>query len=240
MNAVYYCHKNGVIHLDIKPQNVMIVIRNKSYTCKLCDFGCSVKFGNTTEEDHRQEVQGTIRYMSPEALKGVTVVPKSDIYSIGIVMWQLESNRLPYSSISSNEVVAYRVVKEQIRPDSPEIQEEPSVNPFENFDRVESSPVVTGNYFKRINTRNINVKQKSNGEDHHQKRGGVSSKKNLISEFDLVKLVDEFKTDSLNQLNPDIDRKFLKLYKSCWDHEPDIRPSAVIILSRLKEWMKEL
>lgn len=56
--------------------------------------------------------------MSPEALKRVNITTASDIYSLGITMWQLKTRIYPYSSIDSNDIVAYRVVKENLRPDN--------------------------------------------------------------------------------------------------------------------------
>ena len=68
-------------------------------------------------------IQGTIRYMSPDALQALELTDKDDIYSIGITMWQLKLNRQPYSFISSNETVAYKVVKHDLRPDTEEEQQ---------------------------------------------------------------------------------------------------------------------
>lgn len=67
-------------------------------------------------------VQGTIRYMSPELLKGLRNTPSDDIYSLGITMWQLKHNKQPYHSITSNEEIAYKVVKTHLRPDAKSLE----------------------------------------------------------------------------------------------------------------------
>lgn len=56
--------------------------------------------------------------MSPQSLQGTTIDPKDDIYSLGITMWQLCTNEYPYSTIQSNDIVAYRVVKFHMRPNN--------------------------------------------------------------------------------------------------------------------------
>lgn len=58
-----------------------------------------------------------MRYMSPEALREEPLTPATDIYSLAITMWQMRQRRLPYQSIACNEVVAYQVVKNKLRPD---------------------------------------------------------------------------------------------------------------------------
>lgn len=60
--------------------------------------------------------QGTVRYMAPEALRAEPLTPAADIYSLGITMWQLKHRQLPYSWIECNEIVAYQVVKNDLRP----------------------------------------------------------------------------------------------------------------------------
>lgn len=128
-SAICYCHEKGIIHLDIKPQNVLIAFLNetqhhkttkflKKYKCKICDFGCSIKL----EDGHNKELgSGTIRYMSPEVLQGTEISTAADIYSIGITMWHIKNNEIPYSSISSNDIVAYKVVKNDLRPNFDQI-----------------------------------------------------------------------------------------------------------------------
>lgn len=70
------------------------------------------------EEGNNKELgSGTIRYMSPEVLQGIEISASADVYSIGITMWHIRTNEIPYSSIHSNDIVAYKVVKNDLRPD---------------------------------------------------------------------------------------------------------------------------
>nr|XP_036219130.1 probable serine/threonine-protein kinase CPE1738 isoform X2 [Bactrocera oleae] len=133
LSALSFCHKRNLLHLDIKPQNVLIsfvgvqqnlrdetlsiAFSRRQYVCKLCDFGASLKIDSPMASP-KGNARGTMRYMSPEALREETLTPATDIYSLGITMWQMRQRRLPYESIACNEVVAYQVVKNKLRPDS--------------------------------------------------------------------------------------------------------------------------
>ncbi|KAJ6636679.1 Serine/threonine-protein kinase-transforming protein mos [Pseudolycoriella hygida] len=114
-NGLMFCHTKGLVHLDIKPKNIFVAFDGDNYKCKIFDFGCS----SFTSKDSCKKIQcGTIRYMSPDILQGFNIGFHDDIYSFGITMWQLKSNVDPYNNIPSNEIVAYHVVKNRLRPDS--------------------------------------------------------------------------------------------------------------------------
>lgn len=108
-----YCHTKDLSHNDIKPQNVLLAFDKSTYICKLCDFGSS----STTKESAPKNL-GTMRYLSPEILKNEPVSPASDIFAVGITLWQMKSRESPYHWIDCNHSVAYKVVKYDIRPDS--------------------------------------------------------------------------------------------------------------------------
>lgn len=114
ISALSYCHSNQICHADLKPLNIMVVVDHGIYQCKLFDFGCSFKVNEV-----QSKVVGTARYCSPEMLQGKCGVTTSiDIFSFGVVMWQLKENEIPYSAIKSNDVVIFQVVRNNLRPDS--------------------------------------------------------------------------------------------------------------------------
>ncbi|KYB29300.1 Tyrosine-protein kinase Src64B-like Protein [Tribolium castaneum] len=108
-SGLKHCHENGVLHLDIKPKNILLC-DNK--VCKICDFGNSVKASKATE---MCTFQGTVPYTAPEILRGKLPSTKSDIYSLGILIWQMIYRKSPYE-FSNSEVIIYKVVKFNFRP----------------------------------------------------------------------------------------------------------------------------
>lgn len=119
-NALIFCHANKIIHLDLKPQNVLISIQqsnsSKNYCCKLSDFGCSVMLDS--QYVRNRSLGGTTRYSAPEVLQNTMINCSADIFSLAIIMWQLKEVELPYGSIYSNEIIIWNVVKNNLRPDS--------------------------------------------------------------------------------------------------------------------------
>ncbi|KAG1651295.1 Serine/threonine-protein kinase mos [Nymphon striatum] len=114
-DALVYCHGKNIIHLDLKPSNIVLT---PSSVCKLADFGCCINTNETQENDLNDcLVVGTVPYTAPEIFKGSFPTFKADIYSLSIVMWQLWNNQTPYSEIQASETVIYKVVAEGKRPD---------------------------------------------------------------------------------------------------------------------------
>jgi calcium-dependent protein kinase len=117
-SALDYCHSNQVCHADLKPLNIMIVVEGEDYICKLFDFGCSVKIGSDMKTSSTDTTLGTARYCAPEILQGFHPTTAADIYSFGILMWQLKENEIPFDAIKCQEQIIWQVVKNQLRPDS--------------------------------------------------------------------------------------------------------------------------
>jgi tetratricopeptide (TPR) repeat protein/predicted Ser/Thr protein kinase len=98
-------HKQGVTHRDLKPQNIMIDRQGQVY---LMDFGLaqSIELSGLTETG---AVMGTPYYMSPEQVKGEKVDSRSDIYSLGVILYEMASGQVPYSGGSTYQVMIRRV-----------------------------------------------------------------------------------------------------------------------------------
>ena len=90
-NALGYAHRRGIIHRDIKPANVMVL---KDATAKIVDFGVARIGGDTLTRTG--QVLGTINYMSPEQVNAQPMDGRTDIFSAGVMLYQLLTNALPF------------------------------------------------------------------------------------------------------------------------------------------------
>lgn len=95
-----YAHRNGVVHRDVKPGNLLV---SESGVVKLADFGIARATGQTSITQVGS-VLGTAAYLSPEQARGEEAGPQADLYSLGVVTYQLLSGRLPYEANSLAEL----------------------------------------------------------------------------------------------------------------------------------------
>lgn len=97
VSAVEHAHSRQVIHRDIKPQNV--IVRNDG-TVKLTDFGIAVA-QNAAQLTQTNSIMGSVHYLAPELAKGQQASVQSDIYSLGILMFELLSGEVPFAGDSA-------------------------------------------------------------------------------------------------------------------------------------------
>ena len=95
-----YAHRNGVVHRDVKPGNLLV---SDSDVVKLADFGIA-RATDQSSITQVGSVLGTAAYLAPEQARGEEAGPRADIYSLGVVTYQLMSGRLPYEASSLSEL----------------------------------------------------------------------------------------------------------------------------------------
>lgn len=109
--ALEHAHSKGIIHRDIKPQNIMFL---KDGMIKVADFGIA-SLENTIEENNGETV-GSVHYIAPEQARGEAPDARSDIYSLGIVMYEMLTGKLPYVGNSDVEVAVKHMNTDPVTP----------------------------------------------------------------------------------------------------------------------------
>lgn len=110
--ALEHAHKNGIVHRDIKPQNILI---GDDYTVKVADFGIARAVTSTTITLAGSNVVGSVHYFSPEQARGGYTDAKSDIYSLGIVLYEMVTGTLPFEGDTAVSV-AIKHIQEKVKP----------------------------------------------------------------------------------------------------------------------------
>ncbi len=100
MRGLSHAHSRGIIHRDIKPQNVMIL---RDGSVKIADFGIA-RLESAAQQTMTQQALGSVHYISPEQAKGDRTDARSDIYSAGVVLYEMLTSRLPFEGDSAVSV----------------------------------------------------------------------------------------------------------------------------------------
>ena len=108
-SGLSHAHQNGIIHRDIKPQNILM---NENLTCKITDFGIARAYGDTTLTQTNQML-GTVYYLSPEQARGNVATAQSDIYSLGILIFEMITGQIPFKGESA-VAIALKHLQEEL------------------------------------------------------------------------------------------------------------------------------
>ncbi|NLE70319.1 MAG: protein kinase [Clostridiales bacterium] len=107
LSALRHAHEAGVIHRDIKPQNILV---DKQGYIKVSDFGIARMVGtHTADVDEKQGVMGSVHYFSPEQARGETATFASDLYSVGCVLYEMLTGRVPFEGETQVSVAMQHV-----------------------------------------------------------------------------------------------------------------------------------
>src|ERR671914_625821 len=119
-----FAHERGVIHRDVKPQNVLLT---EAGDAKVADFGIA-QAASATTTSRSNLILGTAGYMSPEQAKGGRVGPASDLYSLGVVLYEMLTGELPYEAEAPLALAMKHVAEplrspREVNPEVPEVLE---------------------------------------------------------------------------------------------------------------------
>ncbi|MCL2407593.1 MAG: Stk1 family PASTA domain-containing Ser/Thr kinase, partial [Defluviitaleaceae bacterium] len=118
-SALIHAHDNNIVHRDIKPHNVMITTKGAVRgAVKVADFGIARKVDSSSHTLDSSTTMGSVHYFSPEQAEGGKTDPRSDLYSLGIVMFEMFSGELPFEADTS-----VAVALKQIQEPLPDIKE---------------------------------------------------------------------------------------------------------------------
>jgi serine/threonine protein kinase len=115
-----YAHRHGIIHRDVKPGNLMIIggpAGGGDMTVKIADFGIA-RASEQTRITQVGSVVGTAAYLAPEQARGDEATPSSDVYSLGVVLYQFLTGRLPYEGASLAELAVRQQSEQPLQPSS--------------------------------------------------------------------------------------------------------------------------
>ncbi len=159
-----FAHRSQLVHADVKPQNLLI---NPDGVLKVADFGIAQAYADTMPQMQTEVVWGSPHYFAPEQARGEKPSPASDVYSIGVVMFEMFTGRLPYVGASQSELALAHIqakipraidVNPDVRPEiSAIIAKVMSKRPNDRYKRADQ----LGHILRRLRERPPSAGQKT-------------------------------------------------------------------------------
>ena len=100
--ALSHTHRKGVVHLDLKPSNILLDEENNAY---LADFGIAKKLVGKADATQEEGLFGSPAYMSPEQIRGEAITPQADVYSLGVLLFEVLTRQLPFDELTDTALM---------------------------------------------------------------------------------------------------------------------------------------
>lgn len=177
VRALSHAHSRGIIHRDIKPHNIMVL---RDGSVKVSDFGIA-RITSAHQSTLTQEALGSVHYISPEQARGSHIDARSDIYSAGVVLYEMITGRLPFEgdspvAVAIQHINSIPLSPRELNPDIPEALEEITMkamapNPDERYLNADAMLADLEEFRKNPNINfdyNVNDLQPANDEPTRQ------------------------------------------------------------------------
>lgn len=105
--ALSLAHRQGVTHNDLKPENILLGVDGP----KVTDFGAASSLTQTVGPERARELMGTLAYLAPEVLQGAAPSPRSDVYALGLTLYESAAGRLPFAGSTPAAIAGQRLAQ---------------------------------------------------------------------------------------------------------------------------------
>ncbi|MGI5891644.1 MAG: Stk1 family PASTA domain-containing Ser/Thr kinase [Bacillota bacterium] len=186
LEGIGYAHEHGIIHRDIKSHNILLSVDGR---VKVTDFGIAVGISDVTQTyTSSSKIMGSVQYISPEQVQGGNITEKSDIYSAGVVFYEMLTGQLPFNGDSPINVAMQHVQGEIIPPH------------HINLD----VPVGLSYVVMRAMRKNPEIRYNSAFEMENAIRAAVEGLNSVYQNYDDEEATKEIHTEDVSMLHDDL------------------------------------